>query len=118
MENDIMNIIMNAGNARTYCLSAIKAATNNDFDKARTLLKDAKTALTKAHKTQTKLIQSEVSGEKQEITLLMVHAQDHLMNALTIKDLAELMVADTIKRQQMIDKLEGKKNYEENIISL
>ena len=28
-----------------------------------------------------------------DITLLMVHAQDHLMNAMTVRDLAQEMIA-------------------------
>lgn len=118
MENDIMNIIMNAGNAKAHCLTAIKAAIDNNFDKANALIKQAKEDLTEAHKTQTKLIQSEMAGNVQPITLLMVHAQDHLMNALTVKDLAELMVMDAIKKHKEISILKGEINNEKNIISL
>lgn len=93
-----MNIIMNAGNARAYCLTAIKSASD-DLELANSLLRQAKDALTEAHKTQTKLIQREIAGDKSDITLLMVHAQDHLMNALTIKDLAELMIREIGKNK-------------------
>ncbi|MNJ80672.1 Lichenan-specific phosphotransferase enzyme IIA component [compost metagenome] len=41
---------------------------------------------------QTRLIQEEAGGTKQEITLLMIHAQDHLMNAMTVKDMAKEFV--------------------------
>jgi PTS system cellobiose-specific IIA component len=34
------------------------------------------------------LIQEEAAGKQSEVTLLMVHAQDHLMNTMTIRDLA------------------------------
>jgi len=56
-----------------------------------------------AHKIQTNLVQGEVRGEKTEVTLLMVHAQDHLMNAITIKDLATEFVDmyETIKLQKV-----------------
>jgi cellobiose PTS system EIIA component len=48
--------------------------------------------LNEAHHIQTSLIQQEIRGEKVEISLLMIHAQDHLMNAITMKDLATEVV--------------------------
>lgn len=109
MENDIMNIIMNAGNARSKCLTATKLAINSEFDKADALLLEAKADLTKAHKTQTKLIKEEISGESQvAISLLMIHAQDHLMNALTVRDLAEIVIQDIKFKQMQIDELKGR----------
>lgn len=59
-----------------------------DFDKARTNIEDANEKIACAHKSQTKLIQSEAQGEKQGFSLLLVHAQDHLMNAITTRDMA------------------------------
>ena len=41
------------------------------------------------HRIQTDLIQEEARGNHAEISLLLVHAQDHLMNAITVKELAE-----------------------------
>lgn len=52
------------------------------------MLQEASDVLRMAHKIQTGLIQEEAGGSKQEITILMIHAQDHLMNAMTVKDLA------------------------------
>ncbi|PNB38374.1 PTS lactose/cellobiose transporter subunit IIA, partial [Pseudomonas sp. GW456-E7] len=59
-----------------------------DAEEAQKKLQDAAEELSKAHHYQTELIQNEAGGEKTEMTLLMVHAQDHLMNAMTVKDLA------------------------------
>lgn len=59
-----------------------------DFDKAKELLAEAKSSSQKAHKIQTMFIQEEAAGNKLEINVLLIHAQDHLMNALTILDLA------------------------------
>ena len=42
-----------------------------------------------AHHAQTELIQAEIRGEKAPLNLLMVHAQDHLMTALVVIDLAQ-----------------------------
>ncbi|MMZ66701.1 Lichenan-specific phosphotransferase enzyme IIA component [compost metagenome] len=69
-------------------MEAIQLAQRGSGDLALRLLEECKSELVKAHKLQTKLIQQEAGGAVHEITLLMVHAQDHLMSAITTKDLA------------------------------
>ena len=92
METVIMELIVNGGNARSRAIEAIKAAKLGEIDKAREKLRESEEALDKAHDFQTNLIQNEAAGNKTEISLLMVHAQDHLMNAMTIKDMAKEFV--------------------------
>ena len=41
-----------------------------------------------AHQTQTDLIQGEARGEKMDLNLIMVHAQDHLTTAMIMIDQA------------------------------
>lgn len=74
-------------------MEAIAFAKQADFIKAGAKLQEAQEALNEAHKSQTSLIQAEIRGERNEVTLLMVHAQDHLMNAMTIKDMATEFVS-------------------------
>jgi cellobiose PTS system EIIA component len=92
LEHVIFQIILHGGNGRSAAMEALLAASQGDFEGAREKLKEAENALNEAHHIQTSLIQGEISGEKTEISLLMVHAQDHLMNAMTVKDLAAEMV--------------------------
>ncbi len=73
-------------------MEAIAAAKQGRFSEAREKLQQAGEELNQAHHIQTSLIQEEVKGVKREISLLMVHAQDHLMNAITVKDLATELV--------------------------
>lgn len=91
MDNEeiIMEIIAHSGAGRGYAMEAIAAAKENDFDECERLIKESNNEFLQAHKIQTDLITAEVSGKPQKVSLLMVHAQDHLMNALTVKDLAE-----------------------------
>lgn len=84
----IMTLIANSGEARSKAMEAIQVAKTNDFIAAKKMLQEASDVLRMAHKIQTGLIQEEAGGSKQEITILMIHAQDHLMNAMTVKDLA------------------------------
>lgn len=89
MEKTIMELIVNAGNARSRAMEAISAANNGEVDIAKKKMIECEDALDKAHDIQTNLIQKEAAGEKIEINLLVIHAQDHLMNAATIKDMAK-----------------------------
>lgn len=87
-------LIANAGMARSNMLSAINAAREGDFEKVVELKKEADEFLTQAHFSQTTLLQQEVRGEAMEVTLLMVHAQDHLMTAITVKELASELIKE------------------------
>lgn len=92
LEQTIMQLIVNGGDARSLSLKAIQAAEQDDFTQAARLLQEAKEAMNKAHEVQTSLIQEEVRGNHSAVTLLMVHAQDHVMNAMTVKELAEHII--------------------------
>lgn len=48
--------------------------------------------MTAAHRFQTEIIQEEADGNIKNISVLLVHAQDHLMNAITIIDMAREFV--------------------------
>lgn len=85
-------MILHGGNARSLAMEAIALAKNKDMPGAKSALLRAGEELAKAHHLQTTLIQAEVSGEAVELNMLLVHAQDHLMNAMTIRELANEFV--------------------------
>lgn len=105
MEEEIMTIILNAGDARSKCLLALRSARKGEFEKAKEQLKEVSQSMILAHDVQTKLIQKEISGEKQEMSLLMIHAQDHLMTAMAIRDMVVEMIAYA---EELDKKMEGK----------
>lgn len=88
----IMGLIMYGGEAKGYAVQAIQAAKQNDFEEADRLLAEATKSLNVAHNSQTDLLAKEAGGQNMELTLLMVHGQDHLMTALTFIDLAKEFV--------------------------
>lgn len=104
----IMEIIANGGNARSKAMKAIQLAQEGKFDEAKQLIGQADEDFLHAHRAQTGLIQEEVRGKKTEVSLLMVHAQDHLMNALTVRDLAK----EIITLYETIEQLKKKKAAE------
>ena len=89
MEEIIMGLIVNSGDARSLAMGAIQEAKKGNFERVDEMMQECNAAFLKAHEVQTKMIQDEINGQGTAASLLMVHAQDHLMNALTVKDLAE-----------------------------
>lgn len=92
MELIVFEIISNGGNAKALVYEAIEASENGNFKEARDLLNEADTFLNKAHQVQTDLIQKEAAGERNEVTVLFVHAQDHLMTSIEVRTLAENII--------------------------
>ena len=92
VEQFCCKLIAGAGDARSYAIEAIREARNKDFAKADEYLKKADEALLDAHKAQTELLFKEANGEKTEFSILLIHAQDHIMNAMTVKDLASELI--------------------------
>lgn len=84
----VMGLIMHGGDAKSSAMEAIHAAKSGNFEEAEDKITAAEDGLTKAHGYQTTLLTKEANEDSVEITLLMVHGQDHLMNAITVKDLA------------------------------
>jgi len=92
MEENIFTIISCAGAARSLCFEALEHAKKGAFDKAEESLHKAQTELSKTHQTHTGMIQKEAAGGKHEFSLLLVHAEDHLMNTMFTKDMVKEMI--------------------------
>ncbi len=95
-------IILHAGNARSSSMEAISLAKQYRFDEARQKIEEASQEFTLAHHHQTKLLTAEANGDKTEITVILVHAQDHLMTAMTVKELANEMI-DMYEKMKAIE---------------
>lgn len=88
-----LEIVANAGEARTHFLNALKEARNDNFEEAERLIEEGNKCILEAHKVQTSMIQSEARGEKHEIGFFMVHAQDHLMTIMLLRDMADNFIS-------------------------
>ena len=91
-EQIVFTIIMHAGDARSHALEALRYAREGNGDEAEQSMAKAKSELVEAHHIQTELLQAEAGGQKQDVNLLLIHAQDHLMTAILAKDLIEEMI--------------------------
>ena len=87
-----MGLIANGGNAKSLAFEAIRLAKTGDIEGAREKLKESDKSLLEAHNSQTSMLTQEAQGDHMHVTLLVVHSQDHLMNAITFRDLAGEMV--------------------------
>lgn len=88
----IMGLIMYGGDAKGKAVEAIAAAKAFNFEEAEEKLKEANQSLSHAHKSQTALLSQEANGDSVSLSLLMVHGQDHLMNAITFIDMAKEVI--------------------------
>ena len=81
-------IILDSGNARTLVHEGFKAMRENKLQEAEEKLEEAN-----AHNVQTKLLHDYANGTEIIMDVIMVHAQDHLMTTMTIREVAiEMLV--------------------------
>lgn len=92
LEEVVMGLIINSGQARSLAYSALKKAKEGDFEQAREVMAQSRMALNEAHLIQTKLIEEDQGEGKTKVSLVLVHAQDHLMTSMLARELiAELI---------------------------
>ncbi len=96
LEAIITELVVNGGNGRSKALEAIKAARNNQMELADKLMEESNEAINKAHQFQTAMLQESLNPEEEKngegVNLLVVHGQDHLMDAMVVRDLAVEMI--------------------------
>jgi cellobiose PTS system EIIA component len=100
-EEIIMNIIIYSGEARAYAYDALRKANEGEFEGADASMEMANEEIGKAHDIQTSLLYKEASGDKVDITVLFVHAQDHLMTVISEKNL----ISEIIKLRKLVNPL-------------
>lgn len=101
--NVAMEIILHAGEARNLATKAMIAEMDGEKEKAQELLALAKENVKKAHLSQTKVIQDEARGDKIEICLLFIHAQDTLMTIASEVNVMEQMMKMNRKLEEKIN---------------
>jgi len=87
LEEVVMGLIINAGQARSLAYGALKQAKQGDFIEAKKIMEQSRMALSEAHRVQTQLIEHDEGEGKIKVSLVMVHAQDHLMTAMLLREL-------------------------------
>ena len=93
-------IISAVGVAKSSYIEAMEIAEKGDFDLAKA--KEGDQEFVKGHEAHAGLIQKEANGEKVVPNILLMHAEDQLMSAETIK----MMALEIIKLNQRLYSLE------------
>ncbi|WP_255556201.1 PTS cellobiose transporter subunit IIA [Gilliamella sp. ESL0405] len=99
------NIILHSGNAKTKIHEAFKAMRKADFTTANQLLEQANEEILEAHKSQTGLLQNYANGMQINMEIIMVHAQDHLMTTMTMREIAIEMANLYQQNYELAEKL-------------
>ena len=85
-------IISAVGSARSNYIEAISEARNGNYDRAEELIKEGEELFVQGHTAHAQLITEEANGNKTEVQLLLVHAEDQLMSAEAFGILAKEFV--------------------------
>lgn len=92
-ELQICQLISASGTAKSMYIEAIQMAKKGEFDKAADLIKEGEKCFLQGHKAHSEMLTDLTSFTN----LLLVHAEDQMMSAETIKILAEEII-DLYKR--------------------
>ncbi len=99
LETKCFQIIATAGTARSAYIEATQAAKAAQFEEADSLLKEGDNAFLLAHHIHAEMIQQFANGQRIETNILLVHAEDLIMSAETLKLMA-LEFIDLYKQMQ------------------
>ena len=89
MELICFQIIASVGSARSSYIEAIRNAREGNIEEAKKAIAQGDEEFQTAHKAHGELITKEAAGDKTDVSLLLLHAEDQLMSAETIKIVAE-----------------------------
>ena len=88
-----MQLILHSGTGRSMAIEAVRdLMKSGDVEAAKQKVKDAGKEIGEAHDIQTAMMSAECDGQPVEKSILLIHAQDHFMTALAVRDMAQLMV--------------------------
>lgn len=97
MELLCFQIISFNGSARSSYVEAIALAKDGKFADADARMAEGEENFNEGHRVHAELIAKEANGELGEISLLLMHAEDQMMSAETLKIVATEMI-DLYKR--------------------
>ena len=88
----IMELILHAGNSESASLMSIEAAREFNFEEAMAQNEIARQELKEAHNEQTAFLQRQALGDHIEMDIYMTHAQDHFAMASVLKNFSDEVI--------------------------
>ena len=98
LEEMALEIITNVGTARSMYVEAVEAAKTGNFEEAHNLVAEGEKIFDNGHHAHADLVNAKIGVEELQYMFLVMHAEDQLMSAETLK-----IVCD-----ELIDMLEAK----------
>lgn len=93
MEMICFQIITANGSAKSNYMEALSEAKNGNYEAAEALIAEGDTMAIEGHKIHSELLSKEADGEKTELSLILMHAEDQAMSTEVIK----IMVLELIE---------------------
>lgn len=80
-----MQVISYGGMAKSAYMQALESIKTGDLEKGGVRIQEGDDHALRAHKIHAELLAREMEQGKPQVSLLMMHAEDQLMNAETIR---------------------------------
>lgn len=93
LQNISFQIIGYAGNAFSNFYRSVEEVRRGNYEKAELLMKEGQEEMHLAHKAQTDLLSCEVNGEDLDFSIILIHAQDHLMTTIMYERIAKQLIS-------------------------
>lgn len=91
-------IIAHAGDSKSFSMEALEHVEENKLDEAKECLENSYKALVRAHEIHTELLIMEAKDPGSfPMTLMLIHASNHLSNAEISREFSERMIRFLIK---------------------
>lgn len=91
-ENICFRMIASIGEATSCYMEAIEAARNKEYERAMDLLTQGAESALECHHAHAGLLTAMANHEKMECSLLLIHAEDQMMNGEMMKLLANELI--------------------------
>lgn len=105
MENEKVSfeMISKAGEAFSILVKALEYVRTGKPEMAELSIKESEKLMNEAHNLQTQLIVTEANGGKNEFSVLLIHAQDTLMNTILMSTIVKEMIKmfETLKNGEI-----------------
>lgn len=92
LQSIAFQLISYAGTAFDHFYKSIDYAAEHDFEKAENEIRAGEAELSQAHRSQTALLTAEANQESMEFSIILIHAQDHLMTTIMFERVAKQFI--------------------------
>ncbi len=106
IQNKAMTMISFSGMAKDNAFAAIKCAKRFDFAGAENAFTEYHGNIKKAQQAHTDMLQMDAKGEVDGLDMLLAHALDQFMSAMSVYDLA-VEIVDVYRAVHNMKNIEG-----------